>query len=75
MARMGGEEFSLVLPGTDIVEATAIADELCTLLAASPMKVHGREVIMTSSFGVATIADSDTSISDMIVRADRALYR
>ena len=75
VARMGGEEFSLVLPGTDIVEATAIADQLCTLLAASPMKVHGREVIMTSSFGVATIADSDTSISDMIVKADRALYR
>jgi len=75
VARMGGEEFSLVLPGTDLVEATAVADELCTRMAASPLRVDGREVIMTSSFGVATIADGDTGISDIIVKADRALYR
>jgi diguanylate cyclase (GGDEF)-like protein len=75
VARMGGEEFSLVLPGTSLVEATAIADELCTRMGASPLKVDGREVIMTSSFGVAAIADTDTCLSDVIIKADRALYR
>ncbi|MGI9271824.1 MAG: GGDEF domain-containing protein [Woeseiaceae bacterium] len=75
VARIGGEEFSLVLPGTDIVEATEIADELCTRMAASPMLHDDREVIMTASFGVAGIADGDTCLSDVIVKADRALYR
>jgi PleD family two-component response regulator len=30
---------------------------------------------MTASFGVATIRDNDTSIYDVVLRADRALYR
>ena len=75
VARIGGEEFSLVLPGTDIVEATAIADELCLRMAASPMAVDERKVVMTSSFGVASISDKDTCLTDVVVKADRALYR
>lgn len=75
VARVGGEEFSLILPGMDVAEAIEIADELCTRMAASPMTDDGREVIMTASFGVAAIADSDTCLSDVIVKADRALYR
>lgn len=75
VARIGGEEFVLVLPGTDIVEATAIADELCERLAASPMAVEERKVIMTASFGVAAISDKDASLADVVIKADRALYR
>jgi diguanylate cyclase (GGDEF)-like protein len=30
---------------------------------------------MTASFGVAAISEKDTSLTDVIVRADRALYR
>lgn len=75
VARIGGEEFSLVLPGTDIAKATAIADELCVRMAASPLIVDGSEVVMTSSFGVASISDKDTCLTDVVVKADRALYR
>jgi len=75
VARIGGEEFVLVLPGTDIVEATAIADELCMQLAASPLNVDGHDVVMTASFGVATISNKDSSLVDVVIKADRALYR
>jgi diguanylate cyclase (GGDEF)-like protein len=75
VARIGGEEFVLVLPGTDIVEATSIADELCERLAASPMGVDERKVVMTASFGVAAISDKDVSLGDVVIKADRALYR
>ena len=75
VARIGGEEFVLVLPGTDIVEATSIADELCERLALSPMGVDERNVVMTASFGVAAISDKDVSLGDVIIKADRALYR
>jgi diguanylate cyclase (GGDEF)-like protein len=75
VARIGGEEFSLVLPGTDIVKATSIADELCVRMAASPLVVDGCTVAMTSSFGVASISDKDVCLTDVVVKADRALYR
>ena len=75
VARIGGEEFVLVLPGTDIREATAIADELCIRMATSPMVIDGRQIVMTSSFGVASIANQDTCITDVVIKADRALYR
>jgi len=74
-ARIGGEEFALVLPGTKIEEAISIADELCERMAFSPLAVDGRDVVMTASFGVAAISEKDTCLTDVIVRADRALYR
>jgi len=75
IARIGGEEFALVLPGTDIEEAISIADELCERMASSPLIVDGCDVVMTASFGVAVISEKDTSLADVIARADRALYR
>jgi len=75
IARIGGEEFALVLPGTDIEEAISIADELCERRASSPLMVEGRDVVMTASVGVAVISEKDTSLADVIARADRALYR
>jgi len=75
VARIGGEEFVLVLPGTDIREATSIADELCIRMATSPMVTDGRQIVMTSSFGVASIAEQDTCLTDLVIKADRALYR
>ena len=74
-ARMGGEEFALVLPGTQLDETMAIADDLCAQMAATPLVVDGRQVDMTASFGVATISKKDTCLTDVIIRADRALYR
>ena len=75
VARIGGEEFVLVLPGTGIREATAVADELCIRMATSPMVTDGRQIVMTSSFGVASIAEQDTCLTDVVIKADRALYR
>ena len=37
--------------------------------------MEGKDVLMTASFGVATISDKDTCLADIVVRADRALYR
>ena len=75
VARVGGEEFALLLPGTDLREAMAIADRLCRRIGATPMDMATADVPMTSSFGVAAISASDRTLDDMVLRADRALYR
>ena len=72
---MGGEEFAVVLPGTELEKTMAIADDLCVRMAETPMIVDRRAVDMTASFGVATISNNDSCLTDVIVRADRALYR
>ena len=75
LARVGGEEFALVLPGTTLEAATNIADDLRDLVDSSPIRVEGHTMPMTASFGVATISDKDACLTDIVVRADRALYR
>jgi diguanylate cyclase (GGDEF)-like protein len=74
-ARLGGEEFALVLPGTTLELSIDIADELRERLEDRPLISEGRPIRMTASFGVATISDRDNGLTDIIVRADRALYR
>lgn len=75
IARVGGEEFALLLPGTDLRDAMALADQLCATVGSTPMDLTSVGLPMTSSFGVSAISESDTSLDDMVLRADRALYR
>ncbi len=75
LARVGGEEFAVVLPGVELRDAMQFADDLCAKIEASPFQIDGNSLPMTASFGVATISDKDTCMADVVVRADRALYR
>jgi len=75
VARVGGEEFAVLLPGTDLRDAMAMADQLRTKIGATPLDITGNGLPMTSSFGVAAISKDDKSLEDMVLRADRALYR
>ena len=75
LARVGGEEFALVLQGSDLDNAIRVAGNLCRSIESSPLQHDGVTLIMTASFGVAAISANDTCLTDIIVRADRALYR
>jgi diguanylate cyclase (GGDEF)-like protein len=75
VARVGGEEFAVLLPGTGLRDAMAMADRLCEKIGERPMDLTSVGLPMTSSFGVATLSDRDTELDDMLRRADRALYR
>ncbi len=75
LARIGGEEFALILPGTELAAAMDIADKLCAKIESHEMQVDGVMIAMTASFGVAMVSDNDTCLSDTVSRADRALYR
>jgi diguanylate cyclase (GGDEF)-like protein len=75
LARVGGEEFALVLPGYDLMSTMRMAGDLCNKVEATPLRLGGKTVTMTASFGVAALSKKDTGLLDAIDRADRALYR
>jgi diguanylate cyclase (GGDEF)-like protein len=70
--RMGGEEFALLLPGTPLVEATALAERFCKSYAATPMLGDGLEIANTVSIGVAS---DGYDIDHLLHCADVALYQ
>lgn len=77
LARLGGEEFAIVLHGADADSAHALAERIREQIAAQPLSVDGYRVPVTISLGVAALAaDADAGAPAQLLRqADRALYR
>ncbi len=74
VARFGGEEFILLLPGIDPAAAGGIADAMRLRFAEQAAPRLGLPGILTASFGLTTLHCADRSIHDAIARADSALY-
>ncbi|MDO9631201.1 MAG: diguanylate cyclase, partial [Humidesulfovibrio sp.] len=68
--RLGGEEFAMLLPGTDIEQGRVTAEKLRLRVAESPLD---RDVPITASFGVA-VTDGNESPDEFYRRADQAMY-
>jgi len=75
LARIGGEEFALILPGSSLDDAIHVAGLLRERAEIAPLTYKGDTVQMTASFGVATLSDADEAMSEVVARADKALYR
>ena len=74
-ARIGGEEFVCLLPGTDIAGAHVAAEKLRKEVEQLSVVVDSQTVSVTTSIGVGGISRGDKSIADAMNRADKALYR
>jgi diguanylate cyclase (GGDEF)-like protein len=77
IARYGGEEFVIVLPETPLLGAYAVAERMRRSCAETPVELPGAQLLVTASFGVATIdgiAPSDEDAEAILRDADRALY-
>ncbi len=73
VARIGGEEFALVLPGANLNVARAVAERLRLSVAAANFSEPAAGVKVTASFGVAQMGPSELPKS-LIRRADQAMY-
>jgi diguanylate cyclase (GGDEF)-like protein len=71
IARWGGEEFIMMLPGTSAKEATVFGERLRHRLEA--ITFHDSSISLTASFGVSAYQPGETS-TKFIERADQALY-
>lgn len=75
MGRLGGEEFAVLLPETDMRAARDVAERLRQHLAEQPIMADHTGISCTVSIGLAALAKDDSSIDHVLERADHALYR
>jgi len=73
-ARLGGEEFAILLPSTGINEAQIVAERLRAGAQALQVKHGGQPVPLKLSIGIACMETGDTGPDTLLARADRALY-
>ncbi|MCC8966447.1 PleD family two-component system response regulator [Bradyrhizobium sp. Pear76] len=75
--RYGGEEFVIVMPETDLHVAGMVAERLRRSIAGEPFAVDkgGKRITVTISIGLTTLERKGEQVSDVLKRADTALYR
>ena len=74
-ARIGGEEFALMLPECDAEAARAFAERLREAVAAAPFAPGGEPQRITVSIGIAELAADRDTRPALMAAADTALYR
>jgi len=75
VGRIGGEEFAVVLPDTDIERAHAFATRVQQRIAAAPFSLgDDRHIPLTVSIGISTMHTLDADAELALSRSDRALY-
>ena len=75
LARVGGEEFALLLPDTRRDEAWRMADDLRARIEAEPFEIGDYRLSITISGGVAEWQRDMRAPEDLLRQADRNLYR
>ncbi|HYW78943.1 MAG TPA: GGDEF domain-containing protein [Thermoguttaceae bacterium] len=75
VSRYGGDEFAVLLPGTELNEGMKLAEAICSQAAesTSTVAVRGDQISLSVSVGVAVVGQGDTAES-IIRRADEAMY-
>ena len=76
LARPGGEEFIIFLPGSTLEQAMKVGERVCQRVRdADIVHAASSEGRMTVSIGIATRQSGDDEVEQMLRRADAALYR
>ena len=73
LARIGGEEFAVLLPGTGLDGATHFAERLRRAISEAHIEAQGARISITASFGCAKLSDQG-DLAAMMEVADGALY-
>ncbi|AZO65429.1 MULTISPECIES: GGDEF domain-containing protein [unclassified Mesorhizobium] len=72
--RIGGEEFAIILPGTNLAAARLLAEGTRSAFGALPIDCLPADHRCTASFGVAELQPGE-GFADLMRRADEALYQ
>ena len=74
-ARIGGEEYAVILPDTPLKEAHAVAERFREKVQDCIIDVDGKKVRITISIGVATMTHNTESFDGLLHLADQAMYQ
>lgn len=74
LARIGGDEFAVLLPETDLSGATSVATKLRKALVAYGSQLSPSMPSLTLSVGIGQIKPDDEAIEEILARADKAQY-
>ena len=76
VARIGGEEFAVLLPSTDLARAAVVAERLRATVASEAVSFDGHTIRCTISAGIAAfdVEEAGASVDLLLKRADQALY-
>jgi two-component system cell cycle response regulator len=76
VARYGGEEFAVMMPETDLEDAITFAEKIRAMIESTTMETQAGPLNATVSIGVASVPFTRTKTAkDLVVQADKALYR
>ena len=75
LCRYGGEEFTVILPRTDMNETRQIASRLCAAISDEPITVEDTLITISISMGLAGLDENVSSLDELLQRADQALYK
>ena len=73
-ARLGGEEFALLLPETDPPHANQFSERIRQTIENLRVAFQKKQISVTASFGVTYLHPADNDEDSIFIRADRALY-
>jgi diguanylate cyclase (GGDEF)-like protein len=75
LGRFGGDEFLVILPGSSLEESRSVAQKILKLIREEPFILEGNSVFATASLGVAAAQEDDLEYTQVLKRADEALYK
>jgi diguanylate cyclase (GGDEF)-like protein len=75
VGRIGGEEFTVLMPSTDIENAFEIADRLRSKISRDAIEINKFTIKVSVSIGVSEMKNKKTDIREIMKNADNALYK
>ncbi len=75
VGRYGGEEFVLLLPQTNSIGALHVTQIILEQIAKFPITYKDKEISITATIGISYYTNVELTISDLIKKADKAMYK
>ena len=75
LARLGGDEFAVLYPNVDETQALLAAERLLDAIRKHAAVVEGQSLRSTSSMGIVLFPEHGNSASELLLKADMAMYR
>ena len=75
VARVGGDEFAILLPHADAEQAQIVAERLSHTVTSINPRLDDPSLRLSASFGMARYPENGASVEDLVTAADKAMYR